>query len=75
MSSCRATNANVITADTVTDEQIRELRTWVDAMSMTIGIALLGPKSRCVSDTLKAEVARARARCADLLNARAKAQP
>lgn len=66
----------MITADTITDEQIRELlRTRALAKSKLmrrtiVGVAL-GDGARYVRDGVEVTQAEARARCAEILNARA----
>ena len=54
-----------LTADTITDEQIRELLTLVTALAMD--------ETDDSSAMRAAKRYRARARCAEILNARAKA--
>lgn len=63
----------MITADTITDEQIRAL--WHDCANAITGVELMdalgleyGP---CMRKPTAAETTKARARCAEILNARA----
>lgn len=70
----------MLTADTITDEQIRGLlRSRALAKSplmrrTIIGVAL-GDGARYVRDGVEMTKAEARARCAEILNARAKESP
>lgn len=57
----------VITADTITDEQIRELLRNLERDANTAHFALLREP---FTAALKVERYKARARCADLINAR-----
>jgi len=57
----------MLTADTITDEQIRELRAWLERASLDASFAMLTEPH---TETLRAERHKARARCAEILNAR-----
>lgn len=56
----------MITAETITADQLRELKRWAERVVDDAGYALLGERP-IVSDTLRAGVAAARARCAEIL--------
>ena len=61
-----------LTADTITDEQIRDLRKWLEQAQLDAGFAIMDPDPTPPrAPTLRAEIMKARARCAEILNARA----
>ncbi len=70
----------MLTADTITDEQIRELRntawdqcdTSIEAQDVAASCSVALSKPRDPTSPLASGRAAARARCAEILNARAK---
>lgn len=63
----------MLTADTITDEQIRELWRWPsNAITGRLLFTALGEPVGFAEAPTAEEIRAARARCAELLNARAK---
>jgi len=60
-----------VTAESITDEQIRELQYWARQLQDAAQFALLrGERGEIKSPSLLGEVNAARARCAEIWNAR-----
>jgi len=65
-----------LTAETITDAEIRELRAWLEGAQLDAGFAQLDPDPIPPrAPTLRAEIMKARAACALILNARRGATP
>ena len=63
----------MLTVDKITDEQIIDLLGWLEDAQDTANFALLDD-DKIHTETLRAEVKKARARCVEILNTFAAAQ-